>query len=108
MAPLTGGIPWKKLSSTAFAVPEDQVLANDGDNELPPVSGKPRFGRIGDSIATFSWLLWIEGAWLLLLLLLLPLDGLLSSQIAGSDGEGVGVEGDSMLVGSCCCWCWCW
>lgn len=35
IVPLTGVIPWKKLSSTVFVVPVDQVLPNEGDKEVP-------------------------------------------------------------------------
>lgn len=39
MVPLTGVIPWKKLSSTAFVVPVDQVLPKDGDSDAPGAAG---------------------------------------------------------------------
>lgn len=105
IVPFTEGIPWNKLSSTAFVVPVDQVLPNDeeGEERGPPVScgwwWKLKPGRIGDSISTLSLLplLSAEAAWLF------PADGLSDSdeEELGSD-EGVGVEGGgSTCVGSC-------
>lgn len=110
--PFTVGIPWKKPSSAAFAVPVDQALPKEeeGEERGPPVScgwwWKFNPGRMGDSIGARSLLLPPP------LLLLgaetarsLPVDGLSGSAeeevvaAVGSDDEVGAVGGGSTCVG---------